>query len=183
MALTAVLDACVLYPVSLRDVLLRLAEAELYQVVWSERILGEMKGAILGKRLDIEEQKIDNMIAGMRNAFPEAEFDGWQLLEEDMRNHDKDKHVLALAVRARADMLVTSNLKHFPPEACEPYCVEPIDPDEFLCQLLEGNEAEIRSVLEVLSQDMKNPPMSVGEILEAIHRSAPVFAERAAALF
>jgi predicted nucleic acid-binding protein len=87
------------------------------------------------------------MIAGMRNAFPEAEVDGWQPLEEDMRNSDKDKHVLALAVRARADMLVTSNLKHFPLEACEPYSIEPIDPDEFLCQLLEGSEAGVKSVL------------------------------------
>lgn len=183
MALRAVLDACVLYPVSLRDILLRLAEAGLYQVVWSERILEEMKGAILENRPDIEEPKIDNMIAGMRNAFPEADVDGWQTLEEDMRNSDKDKHVLALAVRARSDMLVTSNLKHFPLEACEPYCVEPIDPDEFLCQLFEGNEAGVRSVLEVFSQDMKNPPMSVEEVLEAIGRSAPAFAERAAAIF
>lgn len=181
MALIAVLDACVLYPVSLRDALLRLAEAGFYQVVWGERILEEMKGAILAQRPDIEEYKIDNMISGMRNAFPEAEVDGWQPLEADMRNHDKDKHVLALAVRARADMLVTSNLKHFPPEACEPYCVEPIDPDEFLCQLLEGNEPAVKSVLEVFAQDMKNPPMTVEEILKAIGRSAPVFAERAAA--
>jgi hypothetical protein len=42
LALVALLDANVLYPAYLRDALLRLAEAEIYQVRWSRQILDEM---------------------------------------------------------------------------------------------------------------------------------------------
>lgn len=183
MATRAVLDACVLYPVSLRDVLLRCVEAGLFQIVWSSRILEEMKGAILANRPDIKESRLDTMIEQMRSAFPEAEVDGWETLEEAMTNEAKDRHVLAVAVRARADMVVTSNLKHFPEEACEPYCVEPIGPDDFLCQLLEINEQSMKGILEQLSLDKRNPPQTVREVLDAISRSAPTFAQLARGIF
>lgn len=42
MAFVALLGANVLYPAYLRDALLRLAEAEVYQVRWSRLILDEM---------------------------------------------------------------------------------------------------------------------------------------------
>jgi hypothetical protein len=41
MVFNAVLDASVLYPLPLRDTLLRVAEAGLYEPCWSERILEE----------------------------------------------------------------------------------------------------------------------------------------------
>jgi len=37
----AVLDACVLYPIGLRDTLLNVAEAGLFRVLWTEEILVE----------------------------------------------------------------------------------------------------------------------------------------------
>ena len=37
----ALLDACVLYPVGLRDTLLNVAEAGFYRVLWTEEILAE----------------------------------------------------------------------------------------------------------------------------------------------
>ena len=39
-------DACVLVPIALADTLLRLAEADLYRPLWSERIIDEMVSAI-----------------------------------------------------------------------------------------------------------------------------------------
>lgn len=50
MAFTAVLDACVLYPASLRDTLLRVAEAGIYQPRWTERILDEVRRKSLKSR-------------------------------------------------------------------------------------------------------------------------------------
>lgn len=110
MATLAVLDACVLYPQSLRDLLLRLAEAGRYQVLWTDRILSEMSGAILRNREDLDQCKMERLVAAMKDAFPEACVDGWEPLESSMLNHEKDRHVLAAAVRSRADVIVTSNM-------------------------------------------------------------------------
>ena len=182
MALRVVLDACVLYPVALRDCLLRLAELDLLQIVWSRRIFDEMKAAILRRRPDIDSSKIDLMIDMMRTTFPEAEVDGWEALEGQMRNDPDDRHVLALAVHAQAQMVVTANLKHFAADACDPYAIEAITPDDLLCRLLESSASTVIRVIRQFSEDTSNPPMSVDEILQAIGRSTPLFAERARAL-
>lgn len=74
---TALLDACVLYPVLLRDTLLRLAERGLYQAIWSPDILEEMVGAILRDRPDLDRRDLDGVVEAMRAAFPEAEVTGY----------------------------------------------------------------------------------------------------------
>ena len=178
MALRVVLDACVLYPVALRDSLLRLAELGLLQIVWSMRILDEMKLAILRRRPDIASSRIDLMIDAMRTAFPEAEIYGWEALESEMLNHPDDRHVLALAVQARAQAVVTANLRHFPAEACEPYGIEVIAPDDLLCRLLKTSAPTVIQMVRQFSDDTSNPPMSVHEVLTAVGRSAPLFGER-----
>ena len=46
--------------------------------------------------------------------------------------NEKDKHVLAAAVRGGADLIVTLNLKDFPTEPLVDYQVAAISPDIFL---------------------------------------------------
>lgn len=71
MAFTVVLDANVLYPFSLRDTLLRLAERELYALAWSERILDEVSRNLIDDgRTDAATAA--RLRAAMRSAFPEA---------------------------------------------------------------------------------------------------------------
>lgn len=179
MPVRVVLDACVLYPVALRDLLLRMAEAGLFQIVWSDRILKEMKDAILRNRPDIAPAKIDHMVTLMREAFPEAETSGWEALESTMANDERDRHVLALAVHSQANMIVTSNLKHFPRNSCEPYGLEPVDPDWFLCHMLQCDPFTVAAVLSVFSEDTCKPPLSVEAILDILERSVPRFAHMA----
>lgn len=52
-----------------------------------------------------------------------------------MTNDPKDRHVLAAAVASGAQVVVTLNLKDFPPESCEPLAIEPLHPDVFLMDL------------------------------------------------
>lgn len=117
MAFTALLDANVLYPAYLRDVLLRIAAAEVYQVRWSEQILDEMARNLKRKVSAPRHHEIDRMVEKMKTAFPEAMVTGHENLIPSMTNHEEDRHVLAAAVRGRADVIVTSNLKHFPRSA------------------------------------------------------------------
>ena len=51
-----------------------------------------------------------------------------------------DAHVLALAVDQRADLIVTANLKDFPPRALAALGVRAVDPDRFLCALWQDHQ-------------------------------------------
>src|SRR3954468_9968451 len=121
MPFAAVLDASVLYPLPLRDTLLRIAETELYDPYWSERILDEVVRNLVDDRRASEEQAA-KLTAAMRAAFDGAEVPEHAIarLESAMTNDAKDRHVLAAAVASDAQAVVTLNPRHFPPEACEP---------------------------------------------------------------
>ncbi|MGV8083880.1 MAG: putative toxin-antitoxin system toxin component, PIN family [Coriobacteriia bacterium] len=171
----AVLDACVLYPQSLRDLLLRLAEVGLYQVLWTDKILAEMAGAILRNRQDLDQVKMDRLVAAMKDAFPEAFIVGWEPLELSMLNHEKDRHVLAAAVRSRADVIVTSNIKGFGAKACDPYGIEVSTPDEFVCQLLDGDLKWAVSIVDSMAADTANPALTREQVLESLSVTVPSF--------
>jgi predicted nucleic acid-binding protein len=107
-----VLDANVLFPFTVRDTLLRAAAMGMFQVHWSEEILDEATRNLLGTGRMSEEQ-VAHLMAAMRNAFPEAVVRGYEPLTPSMPNDEKDRHVAAVAVKAGAQVIVTSNLKDF----------------------------------------------------------------------
>jgi len=117
---SVVLDACVLVPVSLCDLLLRLAEEpSMYRPVWSEQILTEMTRALRTKlhRTPAEAAwRRQEMVA----AFPEAmvTFAAGLLRVADCVPDRDDRHVLAVAIAARADTIVTQISGISPRVAC-----------------------------------------------------------------
>ena len=72
MAFVALLDANALYPAYLRDALLRLAYAGVYQVRWTRQILDEMSRNILENNPDLPEENMERLVRTMERAFPEA---------------------------------------------------------------------------------------------------------------
>lgn len=167
MAFSAVLDANVLYPFSLRDTLLRLAELELYTPLWSARILEEMTRNLVEHRITAEQA--GRIEAAMRGAFEEAEVDAAEIerLEPAMTNDPKDWHVLAVAVAADSQLIVTFDLDDFPPQACEPLGVEATHPDDFLLDLHDLNPDAVRAALQQQASDL-NPPWPLNELLRAL---------------
>lgn len=95
-----VLDACVLYPAYLRDTLLSAAEADLYDPRWSDDILADVERNLVADVLTPEQ--VRHLIAEMCAAFPDALVHDYEALVPAMRNHPKDRHVVAAAVRAQA---------------------------------------------------------------------------------
>lgn len=116
MPFPVVLDACVLVPHPLFDVLLRFADERTYRPLWSEDILNETRRTMVN-RLGISEERADYRIRTMRQHFIDAEVTGYRDLIGAMKNDPKDRHVLAAAVRERAEVIVTTNLRHFPDDA------------------------------------------------------------------
>jgi predicted nucleic acid-binding protein len=164
---SAVLDANVLYPFSLRDTLLRLAELELFTPLWSIRILAEMTRNLVEHR--ITEEQAAHIEQAMRQTFEEAEVDPEEIerLEPAMTNDPKDRHVLAAAVAADSELIVTFDISDFPPEACEPLGVEATHPDDFLLDLHDLNPEAVRAALEQQAADL-NPPWPLDELLRAL---------------
>jgi predicted nucleic acid-binding protein len=169
------LDACVLVPQRLSSLLLTLAEEGLFEPRWSEQILAETERALSGK-LGLSPDRAIRRLAAMREAFPEASVHGFEHLEAGLTCHPKDRHVLAAAIAAGAETLVTANVRDFPDESCEPHGVTVVDPDVFLLELMAQDARGCQAAVEREAQRMRRPPMTVRDVLAGVVGVVPTFA-------
>jgi predicted nucleic acid-binding protein len=174
-AIAALLDACVLYPIGLRDTLLNVAEAGYFRILWSEEILAETSRNIVDDLPDLTAEHLQKTFDAMHRAFPEAAVRGYEHLIESMPNHSKDRHVLAAAVVGSAEVLVTSNLRHFPPEACEPLGIRVQSPDDFLVEMIELGPGLMLDVLRRQAERKTRPPLTLDEMLQRLAVHVPKF--------
>lgn len=115
MGFVVVYDANVLYPATLRDVLIRVAQAGLVQARWTNQILGETFESIMKQRPDREPAKPARTRELMSGAIRDCLVTGYEpLIEVSTRPDPDDRHVLAAAIRARAQVIETSNIKDSP---------------------------------------------------------------------
>jgi predicted nucleic acid-binding protein len=158
----------VLVPSVLADTLLRCAEQELYRPVWSATILDEVRRNLPAS---VNDAAAERRVTAMRRHFPEAMVSGYEDLIDQMDNDPKDRHVLAAAVVAGAEFIVTANLRDFPPRALQPRAVEALHPDDFLCDLY---DAAPDQVVEVIIRQAEatgkagRPKLTVGDILDGL---------------
>src|SRR5271170_3744793 len=97
---TALLDANVLHPMPLCDLLLRLGLADFYRLLWSEEILNETERSILRRFPSKDKDLIHRRIRTMAAAFPGAMVEGYEILlpKPKVKALGKDAHVLAAAI-------------------------------------------------------------------------------------
>ncbi|MGH3089237.1 MAG: PIN domain-containing protein [Rubrobacteraceae bacterium] len=163
----ALLDASVLYPAYLRDLLLRLADAGVYQPRWSAEILDEVARSVKKRLDDAGREKVDRMISLMRTHFEEAEVTGYEDIVPAMTCEPKDRHVLAAAIVGGADVIVTSNLRHFPPHSREPYNIDACGPDEFLSRQWEQMDPDLCvAILRRWTNELRRQPNTLEDVLE-----------------
>ncbi len=158
-----VLDACVLYPMHLRDVLLQAAAEGLYQVYWSKEILDEATRNLVAN-LQIDAPKAVRLVGMMSGAFPEAAVTDYEDLIDAMRNDPKDRHVVAAAVKVGAQVIVTENSEHF---AVMPDGIEAQTANEFLCNLFDLNPDRMILALEKICARRKRSPNELGPLVDA----------------
>lgn len=162
MASTVVYDACVLWSAPLRDLLVRLAIAGLVQARWTEAILDETFGAVLSRRPDLSAQHLARTRALMNRAVRDCLVSGYEARIDSLDLPDpNDRHVLAAAIHASAQTIVTFNLGDFPTEALAPHQMEAIHPDDHVLDLLDVAEGAVLRVLQEQASALRNPPRSV----------------------
>lgn len=178
MAFPAFFDTCALYGATLNDVVLRLADSGAFRPLWSDDVLEEVRRNVIDDGYAAAE--IDRRLDAMREYFPDALVEGYADLVETMTCHPKDRHVLAAAVRANADVLVTFNLKDYPPESTAAFDVEVIHPDEFLLDQIDLYPGLVLRTLRELVEDYDSPPLTIDDVLNTLARAGvPRFAAEA----
>jgi len=143
------LDACVLYPTVMREILLGVASAGAFRPFWSPRVLEEWARAALRNGPGLEEIARAE-IALMRASWRESEVTPEPDIEATLSLPDlDDRHVLAAAIKSRSDAIVTLNLRDFPTRAVGRYGLLVRAPDPLLLDLATESDIVRRVVGEV----------------------------------
>ena len=167
------LDANVLFPMAVRDTLLRAAEAGLVQPYWSARILEEMRRNLV-KQGQCSDQQAAGLVALIHRAFPDSMVTGYEFLEPVMKNDPGDRHVVAAALMAHAQVIVTNNLKHFRKDTL-PASMEAQSADDFLRHLFGLAPRKMLEVLRKQAADKRKPPLTLEQLLAGLSKSVPGF--------
>ena len=166
---TAFLDASVLYPAPLRDLLLELAVCDLYRARWSNAVHAEWISALLRTRPDLARERLERTRDLMNAHTRDALVTGFEDLVEILTLPDpNDRHVLAAAIKGHADLIVTTNLKDFPADVLERWGIEAQHPDAFLTQQFHVSQPTFLMAVRTVRLRLKNPPKSAGEYLDTL---------------
>jgi len=169
---TAILDACVLYPASLRDLLLSLARDGLFHARWSSRIEDEWVRSLLRQRPDLDQAALRRTCALMAQAVPDSLVSGWEAIADGLPTlpDADDRHVLAAAVSGHADAIVTFNLAHFPAAALAPFAIEALHPDDFLLNQLDLDPIAALKSIKAMRARWRKPAVSAAELAASLDK-------------
>lgn len=167
----AFLDASVIYPASLRDLLMRLTMAGLYQARWSRDVHEEWIRALLRDRPDLSADSLHRVRAAMDRHAEDCLVTGYKSLISSLTLPDPDdRHVLAAAIVAGADVIVTCNLRDFPTESLGRYDIEAQHPDAFLRHVVDLAPVLVVDAVRAQQASLTNPPRSMREQLAQFER-------------
>lgn len=166
---TAFFDANVLYPADLRNLLMHLALTGLFRATWSAGVHEEWMSALLRNRPDLSREKLERTRMLMDQHATDALVTGYEDLIPGLHLPDpNDRHVLAAAIRGRADVIVTANLRDFPAEALAEFGIDAQHPDEFVLHLLDLAPGIVAAAAQNHRESLKNPPKTIDEYLNAL---------------
>jgi predicted nucleic acid-binding protein len=170
----AMLDTSVLWPSLQRDFLLSLAIEGLYRPLWSTAILDELghheAQKLIGRGHDpaLAERRAQRLVDRMSAAFDDAIVVNWESLEGTFGLPDvDDEHVVAAALVGGADVIVTSNLKDFPPQQI-PKSLTVISPEQFAADTVAVSPDIARHAVIAMATRFIRPPSTVDEILDRL---------------
>ena len=102
-AFAALLDANVLYPAPMRDILLQLAVTDLFRAKWSAEIHGEWIEALLRNEPHRDRAVLERTRSLMDQSVRDCLVTGHEILVPQLELPDPgDRHVLAAAIAAAA---------------------------------------------------------------------------------
>lgn len=171
---TVLLDACVLYPAPLRDLLIELATKGIFRGRWTNQIHEEWIQNLLKNRPDLKKDQLDRTRKLMNERVLDCLVHDFEDLMESINLPDhQDIHVLAAAIKSHAQIIVTHNIKDFPAEILNKYEIEAQHPDTFLRHQLDLKLSVFLSSVKNIRQRLKKPSASPSQYLSILFPHLP----------
>ena len=166
---TALLDANVLYPAPLRDLLLQLAVMDLFRAKWTSDIHREWIEALLRKEPHRDRARLERTRDLMDSSIRDCLVTGYEALMPSLQLPDfNDRHILAAAIAGHCDAIVTQNLKDFPEEALAPYGIDVQHPDDFCCNQLNLAPGAFCGAVQKVRRRLQKPPYTIEQYLDIL---------------
>ncbi|MHB1558220.1 MAG: PIN domain-containing protein [Isosphaeraceae bacterium] len=164
--ITALLDACVIYPAPLRDLFMYLAVEDVYRPRWTDFIHDEWIRSVLRDRPDLTRPQLERTRDLMNHHAQDSLVTGFEeLIDELLLPDPNDRHVLAAAIHAGADLIVTFNLSDFPTHYLRSFGISARHPDVFCCDLINASLGQVLRAARLQRQSLRHPPKTVNEYL------------------
>lgn len=136
---------------------------------WTQTIHDEWVRNVLKNNPRLSAERLIRTCALMNEAVRDClVHDHEDLIESLVLPDPGDRHVLAAAIRSGAEVIVTYNLRDFPPEALIPFDIEAMHPDDFLTRLLELAPGLVCSAVKRQRESLRNPPKTAEELLTTL---------------
>ena len=165
-----VLDTNVIYPIEIRDLLFWFAHFDLFTPKWSKYIFDELEKVMRQKGVAEEDVKKRTNIANL--AFPDALVINYESLIDSLELPDeKDRHVLAAAIKTNANVIVTNNLKDFPCKYLSSFGLSAKSADDFLTDIIDLDHQTAVKAFKKLVLNRRNPDLDEFEVLDVLRNN------------
>lgn len=169
--LTAIYDANVLYPAPLRDLLVRLAAAGLVRARWTDAIHEEWIRNVCRSNPELAPERLERTRMLMNEAVRDCLVTGYEHLIGTLTLPDADeRHVLAAAIHANADLILTFNLRDFPDNALSVFGIQAQHPDEFVVEVMRLSCDAVCAILKRQRASLRNPTLGPDELLDVLEK-------------
>jgi predicted nucleic acid-binding protein len=163
-------DTATLYPISLADLVLRLAELGMFELVWSDHLLAEVERVLVEyKGLPIDRARY--FCDCIRDAFPSGRVppDQYLPLVDSRTGPDADDHVhSAAAIAGQANVILSADKRGYPPDDTAP--ARRRDPDAYLTELLKRFPDDVLRVVEEMGSSLR-APLSRRDVLQRLDKA------------
>ena len=150
---------------------MQLAMSDLYRAHWSEDIHAEWMRNVAANRSDLTIEQLERTRDLMNAHVRDCLVKGYESLIPSLQLPDEDdRHVLAAAIVAGADVIVTFNLEDFPNKRLRPYNIEAQHPDEFIAHLINLSPSQVCSAVASVRARLRNPPRTPSEYIDTIEQ-------------
>lgn len=138
---------------------------------WTDRILDEVFVNLVQNRPDLDRAKLARTRELMNASIRDVLVEGYEPLIEAVTLPDPDdRHVVAAAIRAQAQIIVTTNLRDFPAEELGKRNIEAKHPDDFLVDQFHLDAIALHVIVQQIADITARPPMTFSDVLDGLER-------------